>query len=84
MDMHVCLEALDQALRQGQQEIFTTDQRAQCTSQAFTARLKKGGVKISMDGRGRAMDNVFEVGEQRKGVTKFLKAVSIYYAEKFG
>ena len=59
MDVHFCLEALAQALRQGQPEIFNTDQGAQFTSQAFTARLRNGGVRISMDGRGRALDNVF-------------------------
>jgi putative transposase len=59
MDVPFCLETLDQALGQGQPEIFNTDQGAQFTSQAFTARLKKGGIRISMDGRGRALDNVF-------------------------
>jgi putative transposase len=59
LDVAFCVEALDQALRQGQPEIFNTDQGPQFTSQAFTARLKEGGVRISMDGRGRALDNVF-------------------------
>jgi putative transposase len=59
MDGYFCLEALDQALRQGQPEIFNTDQGAQFTSQEFTARLKKGGIRISMAGCGRALDNVF-------------------------
>jgi putative transposase len=59
MDVAFCLEALDQALRQGQPEIFNTDQGAQFTSQEFTTRLQEGGVRISMDGRGRALDNVF-------------------------
>jgi putative transposase len=58
MDGHCCLEALDQALRQGQPEIFNTDQGAQFTRRDFTARLKKGGIRISMDGRGRALDHV--------------------------
>jgi len=58
MDVPVCVEALEQALRQGQPEIFNTDQGAQSTSQAFTARLQEGGVRISRDGRGRALDNV--------------------------
>ena len=53
-----CVEALDQALGQGPPEIFHPDQGAQFTSQAFTARLKEGGVRISMDGRGRALDHV--------------------------
>jgi len=59
MDVAFCVEALEQALRQGQPEIFNTDQGAQFTSRAFTERLQKGGVRISMDGRGRALDNVF-------------------------
>jgi putative transposase len=59
MDGAFCLEALEQALAWGQPEIFNTDQGAQFTSQAFTARLQQGGVQISMDGRGRALDNVF-------------------------
>jgi putative transposase len=59
IDVAFCVEALEEALSQGQPEIFNTDQGAQFTSQDFTARLKKGGVQISMDGRGRALDNVF-------------------------
>jgi putative transposase len=59
MDVAFCVEALNQALRQGQPEVFNTDQGAQFTSRAFTERLQKGGVRISMDGRGRALDNVF-------------------------
>jgi putative transposase len=59
MDVTFCLEALEQALQHGRPEIFNTDQGAQFTSVAFTERLQKGGVRISMDGRGRALDNVF-------------------------
>lgn len=59
MDVHFCLDALEEALREGRPEILNTDQGAQFTSQEFTGRLKKGGVQISMDGRGRALDNVF-------------------------
>jgi putative transposase len=59
MDVAFCLEALEQAFRWGQPEIFNTDQGAQFTSGEFTARLQQGGVRISMDGRGRALDNVF-------------------------
>jgi putative transposase len=54
-----CLEALDEALSQGRPEIFNTDQGSQFTAAAFTDRLEKCGVAISMDGRGRALDNVF-------------------------
>jgi putative transposase len=59
LDVPFGLEALEQALDRGRPEIFNTDQGAQFTSEAFTARLQKGGVQISMDGRGRALDNVF-------------------------
>jgi len=59
LDTHFCLQALEQALRGGQPEIFNTDQGVQFTSQAFTGRLLTAGVRISMDGRGRALDNIF-------------------------
>lgn len=54
-----CVEALQRALRRTKPVIFNTDQGSQFTSQEFTGALEKAGVKISMDGRGRAMDNVF-------------------------
>jgi putative transposase len=54
-----CLEALEEALGCGQPEIFNTDQGSQFTAAAFTGRLEQAGVAISMDGRGRALDNVF-------------------------
>ena len=54
-----CLEALDEALCRGRPEIFNSDQGSQFTAAAFTARLQARGVAISMDGRGRAIDNVF-------------------------
>ncbi len=59
MDGAFCVEALDHALARGRPEIFNTDQGAQFTSRAFTERLQTGGIRISMDGRGRALDNVF-------------------------
>jgi putative transposase len=59
MNVHFCLAALDQALNRGQPEIVDTAQGAQFTGQAFTDRLQKGGIRISMDGRGLAPDNVF-------------------------
>ena len=58
MDVAFCVEALEQALSQGQPEVFHTDQGAQLTSHDFTARLQKGGMRVSMDGRGRALDHV--------------------------
>jgi putative transposase len=54
-----CVEALEDALSQGRPEIFNSDQGSQFTAAAFTGRLEKCGVAISMDGRGRALDNVF-------------------------
>ena len=60
MDHHFCVEALDEAVqRYGTPEIFNTDQGAQFTSEAFTGRLKDEGIKISMDGKGRWIDNRF-------------------------
>src|SRR3954468_19184796 len=55
-----CVEALEEALRQfGRPEIFNTDQGSQFTSDAFIGVLKNSQIKISMDGKGRCMDNVF-------------------------
>jgi putative transposase len=54
-----CVEALEDALQRGRPEIFNTDQGSQYTAAAFTGRLERAGVAISMDGRGRALDNVF-------------------------
>ena len=60
MDTDFCIEALDEAMaRFGSPEIFNTDQGSQFTSPRFTGRLVDAGVKVSMDGRGRWMDNVF-------------------------
>ena len=59
MEVAFGVEALDHAWRPGQPENFNTDQGAQFTRRAFTARLQKGGLRISMDGRGRALDHVF-------------------------
>ena len=59
LDCRFCLDALQQALLLGQPEIFNTDQGVQFTAQEFTACLKGAGIRISMDGRGRALDNIF-------------------------
>ena len=53
------LEALEDALSQDQPTIFNSDQGSQITSLDFTGRLEAAGVRISMDGRGRAFDNIF-------------------------
>ena len=60
MDTSFCIAALDDALaRYGKPKIFNTDQGSQFTSEAFTGKLAAAGVAISMDGRGRFMDNIF-------------------------
>jgi len=60
MDTGFCIEALREAMaRHGKPEIFSTDQGSQFTSLDFTGVLKDAGVAISMDGRGRCMDNIF-------------------------
>ena len=60
MDVEFYLEALEEALaRFGRPEVFNTDQGSQFTSPWFTGALREAGVRISMDGRGRWMDNVF-------------------------
>jgi len=59
LDTSFCLEALDRALRGATPEIFNTDQGVQFTSTEFTTRLKAADIRISWDGRGRALDNIF-------------------------
>ena len=60
MDVEFCIEALEDALaRFGRPDIFNSDQGSQFTSPRFTGVLQAAGVRISMDGRGRWMDNVF-------------------------
>src|SRR4029077_11481312 len=59
LDGSFCTEMLEEALRGGRPEIFSTDQGGQFTAAAFTGRLESAGVAVSMDGRGRELDNVF-------------------------
>jgi len=60
MEVEFCIEALEEALQRfGRPDIFNTDQGSQFTSPRFTGVLQDAGVRISMDGRGRWMDNVF-------------------------
>ena len=60
MDADFCVAALEEAIsRHGRPDIFNTDQGSQFTSFAFTTTLKGAGIRISMEGRGRWMDNVF-------------------------
>jgi putative transposase len=59
LDTQFCLQALRQALQVGQPDLFNTDQGVQFTSLAFTSVLEAAAIRISMDGKGRALDNIF-------------------------
>ena len=59
MDVDFCVEALEEALSKGKPEIFNTDQGSQFTSEAFTGMLREQGIQVSMDGKGRYLDNIF-------------------------
>ena len=59
LEADFCVDALKEALEQGQPEVFNTDQGSQFTSLEFTHVLQEQGVKISMDGKGRYTDNIF-------------------------
>lgn len=59
LDSTFCIDALEQALQLGRPAIFNTDQGVQFTAVAFTSVLEKAAIRISMDGKGRALDNIF-------------------------
>ena len=59
LDSEFCIEALERALNDGEPEIFNTDQGCQFTCHAFLKPLQVREIQISMDGKGRALDNVF-------------------------
>jgi len=59
LDGAFCLDMLEEALSRGRPEVFNTDQGVQFTAQAWTGRLEAAGVQVSMDGKGRCLDNVF-------------------------
>ena len=59
LDGSFCLDMLEEALALGRPEVFNTDQGVQFTAAAWTGRLEAAGVHVSMDGRGRCLDNVF-------------------------
>ncbi len=59
MDCAFCLEAVQEAFNRGRPKIFNTDQGVQFTSDDFTSMLELQGIRISMDGKGRYMDNIF-------------------------
>ena len=59
LDGDFCLDMLEEALGRGRPEVFHTDQGVQFTARAWTERLESAGVRVSMDGKGRCLDNVF-------------------------
>ena len=59
LEGHFCMDALEESLSISTPEIFNSDQGSQFTANAFTSRLEDAGIAISMDGRGRALDNAF-------------------------
>ena len=59
LDGSFCLEMLEEALGRGRPEVFNTDQGVQFTAAGVDGRLEAAGVAVSMDGRGRCLDNVF-------------------------
>ncbi|MCP4361886.1 MAG: IS3 family transposase [Chloroflexi bacterium] len=59
LDGAFCLTVLQQALQSGTPEVFNTDQGVQFTAHAFTGAVETAGIQMSMDGRGRALDNIF-------------------------
>jgi putative transposase len=87
LDVSFCIEALEEAIRNfGAPAIFNTDQGSQFTSDAFTAALKANSIEISMDGRGRWMDNVFieRVWRSLKYEEVYLKAYESVSAARKG
>ena len=80
MDVSFCTDALDEALdRHGPPEIFNTDQGSQFTSWAFTQTLKTAGVRISMDGRGRFLDNVASRPSLRDVIERLWRSLKYEY-----
>lgn len=97
LDTDFCMEALERGLSKTRPKIFNTDQGVQFTSHQFTNRLENDGIRISMDGKGRALDNVFverlwrsvkyediypKRYETLKAVREGLKAYFEYYNER--
>jgi putative transposase len=71
LDASFCVETLEKALEKNKPEIFNTDQGSQYTSNAFIDVLKSNNIKISMDGKGRAIDNIM--------IERFWKSVKYEY-----
>ena len=59
LEADFCIDALREALSKGQPEIFNTDQGSQFSSEAFSGLLQQRGIRVSMDGKGRYLDNIF-------------------------
>lgn len=78
MEAEFCIETLARVLANARCEIFNTDQGAQFTSAGFTDLLKEYGIQISMDGKGRWVDNVFTERLWRSVYFKFRSGLSIY------
>jgi putative transposase len=76
LDGLFCLDALQTALAHGRPEVFNTDQGAQFTATPFTQTLEQAGIRISMDGRGRALDNIFV-----ERLWRIVKSENIYLME---
>jgi putative transposase len=87
METDFCVEALEEAMeRYGQPEIFNTDQGVQFTSADFIGTLEARGVRVSMDGKGRYLDNIFieRLWRSLKYEEVFIKAYSTIYEARKG
>ena len=71
LDVSFCVETLEKALEKNKPEFFNTDQGSQYTSNVFVDILKSNDIKISMDGKGRAIDNIF--------IERFWKSIKYEY-----
>lgn len=80
LDGYFCLDALQQALAIGQPTIFNTDQGVQFTAHEFISCLERADIRISMDGRGRALDNIF-VAPKGHPLWRTVKYEDIYLKE---
>jgi putative transposase len=81
LDTSFCLEALDRALRVTTPEIFNSDQGVQFTSSEFISRLKAAGIRISWDGRGRALDNIFVERVRRCALIPLVGGVQLHWSK---
>jgi integrase len=70
LEVGFCVEALERVLEGAQPEIFNNDQGTQFTSLDCTRRLEAAGIQVSMDGRGRALDNIFDLTYERGYIPK--------------